>query len=205
MIYRIHLFIKKLTLRSRIKYLKRRFYYLGGNVKIDIDSIFINENGICLADNCVIFKGVYLKSRVENRIGIKIGENVRIHEYTYIDDYGGDIVIEDNVGIGHHCILAGHGGLYIGKNSMIGGLTYIISSNHSFEKSGIPYIQQPISKKGIYIGSNVWIGGGCIILDGVSIGNNAVIGAGSVVTKNIPSNVLAMGNPAYIKRTIPQK
>ena len=48
------------------------------------------------------------------------------------------------------------------------------------------------------IGQNVWIGGGCIILPGVSIGDNSVIGAGSVVTKDIESNVIAVGNPCKV-------
>ena len=54
----------------------------------------------------------------------------------------------------------------------------------------------------INIGSNVWIGADVIILPGVSIGDNTVIGAGSVVTKNIPSNVLAVGNPCKVIREI---
>ena len=53
-----------------------------------------------------------------------------------------------------------------------------------------------------YIGSNVWIGGSCVILPGVSIGNNVVIGAGSVVTKDIPDNVCAAGNPCRVIREI---
>jgi acetyltransferase-like isoleucine patch superfamily enzyme len=52
----------------------------------------------------------------------------------------------------------------------------------------------------VTIGDNVWIGGGAIILPGVEIGNNAVIGAGSVVTKSIPDNVVAVGNPCRIIR-----
>ena len=50
------------------------------------------------------------------------------------------------------------------------------------------------------IGNNVWIGGGAIIMPGVTIGNNVVIGAGSIVTKDIPSNVIAYGNPCRVVR-----
>ena len=52
----------------------------------------------------------------------------------------------------------------------------------------------------VIIGNNVWIGGGAIILPGVTIGNNVVIGAGSVVTKNIPDNVIAVGSPCRVVR-----
>ena len=56
--------------------------------------------------------------------------------------------------------------------------------------------------KPVIIGSNVWIGGGAIINPGVTIGDNAVIGSGSVVTKNVPSNVVVVGNPAKVIREI---
>lgn len=56
----------------------------------------------------------------------------------------------------------------------------------------------------IHIGDNVWLGGGVIVCPGVSIGDNTVIGAGSVVTKDIPANVLAVGNPCRVIRTINQ-
>ncbi|BAV86488.1 maltose O-acetyltransferase [Rothia aeria] len=54
----------------------------------------------------------------------------------------------------------------------------------------------------ITVGDNVWIGGGAIILGGVSIGENAVIGAGSVVTKDVPANAVVVGNPARVVRTV---
>ena len=59
--------------------------------------------------------------------------------------------------------------------------------------------------KPITLGKNVWLGGGCTILSGVTIGDNSIIGAGSVVTKDIPANVIAAGNPARVIREIPQE
>ena len=58
---------------------------------------------------------------------------------------------------------------------------------------------------GVTIGNNVWIGGSVVINPGVSIGDNAVIGAGSVVTKNIPANVIAVGNPCKVLRSITEE
>jgi galactoside O-acetyltransferase len=57
----------------------------------------------------------------------------------------------------------------------------------------------------VHIGKNVWIGAGAIILPGVTIGDNSVIGAGSVVTKDIPANVVAVGNPCRVLREIGEK
>jgi acetyltransferase-like isoleucine patch superfamily enzyme len=97
-------------------------------------------------------------------------------------------------------VIGGHGGLHIGKYTLIGGFTYIIPSNHVYADPHFPYALQGESRKGIKIGSNVWIGAGCIILDGVSIGDNSVIGAGSVVSKSIPADSLAFGVPASVSR-----
>jgi acetyltransferase-like isoleucine patch superfamily enzyme len=63
---------------------------------------------------------------------------------------------------------------------------------------------QPLTKKGIAVGQDVWIGAGCKVLDGVHIGNGAVIGAGSVVTKDIGAFVIAVGTPAKAVGTRPK-
>jgi acetyltransferase-like isoleucine patch superfamily enzyme len=74
----------------------------------------------------------------------------------------------------------------------------IIPANHGFERIDVPMNTQPLTKKGIVIGEDVWIGSGCRILDGVHIGGGSVIGAGSVVTKNIGPYSIALGVPARI-------
>lgn len=196
MIYRLFIFFKKKLNISRIIFLKSKFYFYGSKIELDFDTTFINPNKIYLSDNCKLHKGVYIKSRTKNEMGIYFGLGVKIHEYSYLDDYGGNIILDDYVGIGHHCVIGGHGGLYVGKYSMISGLTYIVPANHIFDNLKIPYIQQGETKVGIRIGTNVWIGAGCIILDGVNIGDNSVIAAGSIVTEDIPANTLALGQPA---------
>ena len=171
---------------------------MGSDVEIDFDSTFINPSKIEIHHKCKILKGVIIKSRKKEseNIGIKFGEGVKIHEYSYIDDYGGSITLDDYVGIGHHCVIGGQGNLYIGKRTMISGLTYIVPANHNYQQNDISYALQGETKKGIHIGNNVWIGSGCIILDGVTIGDNCIIAAGSVVTKNMPENYICMGIPA---------
>lgn len=186
----------RLVEKSRFRYLAAELKYLGSNVDIDFDTVFVNPSKISISDESRIFKGVYMKSRALETHGIRIGRGVKIHEYTYIDDYGGEIFLDDYCGIGQHCVIGGHGKLYVGKYSMIAGLTYIVPANHVFKSMESPYVKQGETKKGVYIGDNVWIGSGCVILDGVKIGDNAVIGAGSVVSKSIPANTLAFGIPA---------
>jgi acetyltransferase-like isoleucine patch superfamily enzyme len=81
---------------------------------------------------------------------------------------------------------------------MIGAHTVIIPANHGIARLDVPMGTQPLTKKGIALGEDVWIGAGCKVLDGVHIGNGAVIGAGSVVTKDIDAYLIALGVPAKV-------
>ncbi|MBT4483038.1 MAG: acyltransferase [Candidatus Latescibacteria bacterium] len=86
-------------------------------------------------------------------------------------------------------------GIHIGKNSLIASRVTILSHDHVKRDKSNPRMPFMIDT---YIGKNCFIGIGVIILSGVKIGDEVVIGAGSVVTKNIPSNVVAAGNPARV-------
>jgi acetyltransferase-like isoleucine patch superfamily enzyme len=129
---------------------------------------------------------------------IFVAEEVTISDGAIIATYGGIIEIGANTYIGPYCVLYGHGGLAIGRNTMIGAHTIIIPANHGSTRLDVPMNVQPLTKKGIAIGEDVWIGGGCKVLDGVHIGNGAVIGAGSVVTKDIDAYLIALGVPAKV-------
>ena len=96
--------------------------------------------------------------------------------------------------------LVDDGHIYVGDHVMIGPNVTIATANHPLEPElrakGLQY------NRDVIIGENAWIGAGVIIVPGVTIGRNAVIGAGSVVTKDIPDNVLAVGNPCRVLREI---
>ncbi|MFC1631917.1 acyltransferase [Candidatus Omnitrophota bacterium] len=104
-----------------------------------------------------------------------------------------------NVNVGSY--IAGHGGIEIGDNVSIGPNVFIGSDNHptSFPKGTSRLLMKNIPAP-VKIGSDVWIGANAVICPGVTIGDKSVIGAGSVVTKDVPGSVLAVGNPAEIKR-----
>jgi len=96
----------------------------------------------------------------------------------------------------HCCLWASPNSLItVGDYSGLGPGTMLYSSNHKYEP-GVPYVKQPWVEKSIDIGSNVWVGAGCIILPGVKIGNDSVIAAGSVVVKDVPAGSLMGGVPA---------
>jgi maltose O-acetyltransferase len=115
-------------------------------------------------------------------------------------DYGSNIVIGENFFMNFNCVILDCALVTIGKNVMCGPYVQIYTAYHPLvaeERIKGPELAAPIT-----IGDNVWLGGGVIICPGVTIGNNTTIGAGSVVTKSIPDNVFAAGNPCRIIKEI---
>lgn len=113
---------------------------------------------------------------------------------------GRHLHLGNNVYINFNLTAVDDADIYIGDKTMIGPNVTIATANHpiasKLRELGLQY------NKGVNIGRNVWISAGVIIVPGVTIGDNSVIGAGSVVTKDIPTNVVAMGNPCRVKREI---
>jgi maltose O-acetyltransferase len=111
-------------------------------------------------------------------------------------DYGCHIYAQENLYINYDCIILDCNKVYIGRNVLLAPRVQIYTAYHPLDaetrKSGWEMAAS------ITIGDDVWIGGGAIICPGVTIGNNTTIGAGSVVTKNIPANVVAVGNPCKV-------
>lgn len=132
---------------------------------------------------------------------ITIDENCELLNGVLLMTYGGTIDIGKNCSINPYTILYGHGNLKIGNNVLIAAHTVIIPANHNFENINLLICEQGLTKKGIVIEDNVWIGSGCKILDGVNIGFGAIIAAGAVVTKNVESNTIVGGIPAKVIKT----
>ncbi|HVG13599.1 MAG TPA: sugar O-acetyltransferase [Chitinophagaceae bacterium] len=115
-------------------------------------------------------------------------------------DYGYNIHIGERVFFNFNCIVLDVARVKIGSRTMFGPNVQIYTATHPLDhlerSSGREYA------KPIVIGEDVWVGGGAIICPGVTIGNRTVIGAGSVVTKDIPTGVLAAGNPCRVIRSL---
>ena len=118
-------------------------------------------------------------------------------------DYGSNIIIGEKVFFNFNCVILDVMQVTIGSRTMFGPNVQIYTAthpiNHERRSSGREFA------KGITIGEDVWIGGSAIICPGVTIGDRSVIGAGSVVTKNIPSDVIAAGNPCKVIRKIAEE
>lgn len=129
---------------------------------------------------------------------IKIGNGSLIREGAILQTYGGNITIGKNSAVNPYCILQGNGNITIGNSSLLAAGVKMFSANHVFSDEKKLIQTQGETKKGIKIGDDVWIGAGCIILDGVTIGDGAIIAAGAVVSKSIPNKAVVAGVPAKI-------
>ena len=116
---------------------------------------------------------------------------------------GSNITIGDNVFINFGCIIFDMGEVTIGNNAMFGPRVGIYTTNHAFDAE--ERIANVVVSKPIHIGNRVWLSADVKIVQGVTIGDNSIIGAGSVVTKDIPPNVIAAGNPCRVIRKITEK
>lgn len=128
-----------------------------------------------------------------------IGENVWI-EPDFRCEFGKNISIGNDVYINFGCIILDCAEVTIGANTLIGPNIGIYAVNHVINAE--ERIKGGCFGKPVYIGKRVWLGGDTKIMAGVTIGDETIIGAGSIVTKSIPSGVIAAGNPCKVIREI---
>lgn len=114
-------------------------------------------------------------------------------EHNFHCDLGYNIQIGENFYAGYNCTILDMAQVIIGDNCMIGPNTGIYTAGHSIEPKDRNRSGYAIPIK---IGNDVWIGGSCVILPGVTVGDNSVVAAGSVVTRDVPANTIVAGNPA---------
>ena len=118
-------------------------------------------------------------------------------------DYGNNIVLGDKVFFNFNCVVLDVMKVEIGSRTLIGPNVQIYTATHPLnyrERAAGVEFAKPVT-----IGKDVWIGGSAVICPGVRIGDRTVIGAGSVVTKDLPSNVFAAGNPCKVIRELEQE
>lgn len=132
----------------------------------------------------------------------RAGEGVHI-EAPFHCDYGKNIEVGDNFFANYNCCILDVGKVITGNNVQFAPNVSLYTAGHPIHpdsrNSGYEY------GIGIIIGNNVWIGGNVVVNPGVHIGDNVVIGSGSVVTRDIPDNVIAAGNPCRVIRVITEE
>jgi acetyltransferase-like isoleucine patch superfamily enzyme len=163
---------------------------------------FFNIPGIKFGRFLKLGHDVYISAL--GKEGVSIGDHVGIGAFsrvvvsTSLNQLGAYIRIGHQVGIGEFAYLGGAGGLEIGNECIIGQYFSCHPENHVFEDTTISIRHQGVTRKGIKIGNNCWIGSKVTILDGVEIGDHCVIAAGAVVNKSFPAHCIIGGVPAKI-------
>ena len=141
-----------------------------------------------------------------------MGENVEI-DTPFHCDHGNNIFLGNDVIIGINCTFVDNAEIRIGNRVLIASNVQFYTSSHpvlpkerlvpDWKEKGTTFFRT--YARPIEIKDNVWIGGGSIILPGVTVGENSVIGAGSIVTRPIPANCVAVGNPCRVIRTFEEE
>lgn len=133
----------------------------------------------------------------------EVGEGCYVESPFYANFGGRHVHFGRNVYANFNLTLVDDTHIYVGDNTMIGPNVTIATAGHPIDpelrRRGLQY-NMPVR-----IGSNCWLGAGVIVLPGVIVGDNTVIGAGSVVTKDIPANVVAVGNPCRVLRPVGER
>ncbi len=140
-----------------------------------------------------------LRQQLLQQLFKKIGRNVWI-EPDFRCEFGTNITIDDDVYINFGCVILDCAEVTIGSHTLLGPNVGLYAANHSIDAT--ERINGGCQGKPIHIGKNVWLGGDVKVVPGVSIGDNTIIGTGSIVTKDIPSNMIAVGNPCHVIREI---
>ena len=160
-----------------------------------INHLLMNCKEILYDYNNLRPKELEKREEIIRKLFRKTGEEFHIESPFYCD-YGFNITIGENFYSNHNLVILDGAEVIFGDNVFIGPNVGIYTAGHPIDvelrNKGIEYA------KTIKIGNNVWIGGNVCIMPGVTIGDNVTIGGGTVVTKDIPSNVTAFGNPCKV-------
>ncbi len=167
-------------------------FYISSKAVIEHDELYPGEH-VFIDDLVIIYKA-------QDGGAVTLDANVQVNRETIMQTGAGGLVeVGRDTSIQPRCIFSAYvGAIRVGQNVQIAPYCTFYSYNHAFAP-GQRIIDQPLqSKGGITIGDDAWLGVGVTVLDGVHIGSGAVVGAGSVVTRDIPDQAIAAGNPAKI-------
>lgn len=173
--------------------------YNGNDKELVADRISAKK--LCEEYNAVTYNDFQKRDRLLNRLLAFKGENTWI-EPNFFCDYGYNIIMGDNFYSNHNLVILDCAEVTFGDNVFIGPNCGFYTAGHPLDYKARNYGLE--YAKPIKIGNNVWIGGNVCVMPGVTIGDNVVIGGGSVVTKDIPSGVVAVGNPCKPVKEIPE-
>jgi acetyltransferase-like isoleucine patch superfamily enzyme len=163
-------------------------------------SLIARLSGVRLGPECSIGPDCEVILGTGPRSGqISLGARTRLERGVVLHPYGGHIETGIDVFLGPYSAVYGHGGVTIGKDTLVSMHCRILSSNHAIPPPGTIIRSLADTLRPTRIGCDVWLGAGSTVLGGVAIGDGCVIGAGAVVTKEIPAGAIAVGVPASVR------
>lgn len=156
---------------------------------------------ISIGRGTVIDDGVVLDAKGSETSHITIGDHCYIGRGTILSCKGGSIEIGENANFGAYCQVQAESPVAIGRDVLFASYVYVVAGgSHDFMRLDIPIIRQPmVTKGGIRIGDDCWLGARVVVLDGAHIGRGSVVGASATVTKPLPDYSVAIGTPAKVK------
>ena len=158
-----------------------------------------NALDLMAAYNATTVRQGPLRRRLLEALVGSVGEGTEVRPPFYVD-YGSHITIGARCFANFGLVALDVATITLGDDAQIGPNVQLLTPTHPVEPG--PRRDKWEAAEPIHIGDNVWLGGGVIVLPGVTIGDNTVVGAGAVVTKDLPANVVAVGNPARVVRAI---
>ncbi len=179
---------------------RARFRRCGGRLLVGRQVEILFPGHISVGRNVSLGSYAYINGL--SRDGLVLGDNVRIREHAWIQatsqlhHLGKGLVIAENTYIGPRSIIGAGGGVAIGRNVTLGAGVDLLAENHAFADPDRLISEQGVTRQGIVLEDDVWVGNDAIVLDGVRVGRGAVIGAGAVVTRDVPPSAVVAGNPA---------
>jgi len=154
--------------------------------------------GARTGENAIVMRGAMLNREYGG--AIDIGSGTVVHRGAMLIPMGGFIRLGFRCRVNPYSILYGNGGLTIGDYVRIAAHCVIVPANHGIALDGGLIAEQPLSKQGIRIGNDVWLGAGVKVLDGAVIGDGCVVGAGAVVRGELEPYGIYAGVPAKLVR-----
>jgi acetyltransferase-like isoleucine patch superfamily enzyme len=183
----------------------RGFLFLGRNVTLRHAHLLKTGRGVVVDDN--VFIDALGEWGVRLGDGVTVARGCVIKSSSVLWTTSKGFVMGDNSSLGDFSFVGAAGGVRIGSNVLGGQRLSFHSENHNYKDGTRPIREQGVTRKGIIVEDDCWLGTGAIFLDGVTVGQGSVVAAGSVVTRSVPPYSIVAGVPAKVigRRTIDEK
>lgn len=177
---------------------------IGRGVVFGRNVTFRHPHKIRIGSQVVIDDNAVIDAKGSTNRGLVIGDRVYIGRNTIVYCKNGDITLEAGVNISSNCQVFSSNALTVGRDTVIGAFTYLLSGGEYDYTDRRPFAAQEgtVTKGPLTIGPNCWIGAGVTVLDAASVGAHCVLAAGAVVTRPVPPDSLVGGVPARVIKSI---